>query len=100
MKPGLHDDLVTRNFRNYSVNARASERCSAMTTYVYETIPQSPGEVPVRFEVKQEMNAPKLTEQPGTGKPVRRLISGGFTLLRGEMPSAGSVTDSSWHCKD
>ncbi len=71
-----------------------------MTTYVYETIPQSAGEAPVRFEVKQGMNDPKLTEQPGTGKPVRRLVSGGFTLLRGELPSAGSVTDSSWHQRD
>jgi hypothetical protein len=68
-----------------------------MTTYVYETIPQSPGEVPVRFEVRQGMNDPKLTEQAGTGKPVRRLVSGGFALLRTELPSAGSVTDPSWH---
>lgn len=71
-----------------------------MTTYVYETIPQSAGEATVRFEFKQGMNDPKLTEQPGTSKPVRRLVSGGFTLLRSEMPSAGLVTDSSWHDKD
>ncbi len=71
-----------------------------MTTYVYETIPQCAGEVPVRFEFKQGMNDPKLTEQPGTGKPVRRLVSGGFTLLRGDLPTAGSVTDPSWHQKD
>jgi len=68
-----------------------------MTTYVYETIPQCSGEAPVRFEVRQGMKDPKLTEQPGTGKPVRRLVSGGFSLLRREMPSAGSVTDPSWH---
>lgn len=71
-----------------------------MTTYVYETIPKSAGEVPVRFEVRQGMNDPKLTEQPGTGKPVRRLVSGGFAILRTELPSAGSVTDASWHQKD
>lgn len=71
-----------------------------MTTYVYETIPQSAGETPVQFEFKQGMNDPKLTEQPITGKPVRRLVSGGFTLLRGNLPSAGSVTDASWHQKD
>jgi predicted nucleic acid-binding Zn ribbon protein len=68
-----------------------------MTTYVYETIPQSEGEVAVRFEIRQGMNDAKLTEQPGTGKPVKRLVSGGFTLLRGELPSVGSVTDASWH---
>ncbi len=71
-----------------------------MPTYVYETIPQIAGEAPVRFEFKQGMNAPKLTEQPSTGKPVRRLVSGGFTLLRKDLPSAGSVTDPSWHQKD
>ena len=71
-----------------------------MTTYVYETIPQSDGEIPVRFDFKQGMNDPKLTEQPGTGRPVRRLVSGGFTLLRSDLPTAGSVTDPSWHQKD
>ena len=71
-----------------------------MTTYVYETIPQSAGEAAVRFEVRQGMNDPKLTEQPGTGKPVRRLVSGGFALLRGALPSVGSVTDASWHQRD
>ena len=75
-------------------------RRSVMTTYVYETIPQSAEEAAVRFEVKQGMNDPKLTEQPETGKPVRRLISGGFTLLRVDMPSAGSITDPSFHQKD
>jgi len=70
-----------------------------MATYVYETIPQTVGEEPVRFEVRQGMNDPKLTEQPGTGKPVRRLVSGGFVLLRGEKSSVGSVTDPSWHQK-
>ncbi len=71
-----------------------------MPTYVYETIPQNVGETPVRFEVRQGMNDPKLTEQPGTGKPVRRLVTGGFALFRGTQPSAGSVTDPSWHSKD
>lgn len=70
-----------------------------MTTYVYETIPQSIEEVPLRFEVRQGMNDPKLTVQPITGKPVRRLVSGGFAIFRGESSSAGSVTDASWHEK-
>ena len=71
-----------------------------MPTYVYETLQQSAGEEPVRFEHQQGMNDPKLTEQPGTGKPVRRIVSGGFMLLRGEVQSAGSVTDPSFHQKD
>ena len=72
-----------------------------MTTYVYETIPQCIGEVAVRFEFQQGMNDPKLTVQPGTGKPVRRLVSVGFLRLKGEaQESAGSVTDASWHQRD
>jgi predicted nucleic acid-binding Zn ribbon protein len=69
-----------------------------MTTYVYETIPQTAGELPIQFEVRQGMNDPKLTEQPGSGKPVRRLVSGGFLLSReNQQTSVGSVTDPSWH---
>jgi predicted nucleic acid-binding Zn ribbon protein len=69
-----------------------------MPTYVYETIPQTAGELPIRFEVSQGMNDPKLTEQPGSGKPVRRLVSGGFLLSREkQQASVGSVTDPSWH---
>jgi hypothetical protein len=71
-----------------------------MTTYVYETIPQTAGELPVRFEVKQGMNEPRLTVQPGSGKPVRRLVSGGFLLDRKKQASVGSITDPSWHQKD
>jgi hypothetical protein len=71
-----------------------------MTTYVYETIPQTVGEVPLRFEFRQGMNEPKLTEQPGTGKPVRRIVSGGFLLSRVKTESVGSVTDPSWYQRD
>lgn len=71
-----------------------------MTTYVYETIPQTVGEVPIQFEVRQGMTDPKLIEQPGTGKPVRRIVSGGFLLSRGKQESVGSVTDPSWYQRD
>jgi len=71
-----------------------------VATYVYETIPQNPGEAPVRFEFKQGMHDAKLTEHPVTGKPVRRLISGGFIRVQGDAPTAGSVTDPSWHQRD
>ena len=52
-----------------------------MPTYVYETLPQNEGEVPIRFEVRQGMNDPKLTEQPGTGTPVRRLVNVATVVL-------------------
>ncbi|MDB4313904.1 hypothetical protein N9953_01830 [Akkermansiaceae bacterium] len=46
------------------------------------------------------MNDPKLTEQPGTGRPVRRLISGGFANFKGKVESIGSVTDPSYYERD
>ena len=54
-----------------------------MTTYVYQTIPQLPGAVPCRFEVKQSMRDRPLTEHPETGEPVRRVILGGLGILSG-----------------
>jgi predicted nucleic acid-binding Zn ribbon protein len=63
-----------------------------MPIYEYETIPQDPKEEPVRFEVKQCMNDEPLTSCPDTGRPVRRVISGGLGYIAksGEPePSAG-----------
>ena len=48
-----------------------------MATYVYETIPRRPNELPMRFEVTQSMKDAPLTRHPDTGEPVRRVISGG-----------------------
>jgi predicted nucleic acid-binding Zn ribbon protein len=48
-----------------------------MPTYVYETIDK-----PVRrFEVKQSMKDDPLRVDPETGKPVRRVISGGYGII-------------------
>ena len=60
-----------------------------MTTYVYETIPQHAGEAPEHFEFKQSMNEKPLTKHPVTGKPVRRVIIGGYGVLKsgGAEPS-------------
>ncbi|HTX65661.1 MAG TPA: zinc ribbon domain-containing protein [Opitutaceae bacterium] len=52
-----------------------------MATYIYETIPQRPGETPLRFEIVQSMREAPLTRKPDTGEPVRRVISGGFGLM-------------------
>jgi hypothetical protein len=52
-----------------------------MATYVYETIPQRPGDVPRRFEVVQSMKDPALRRDPATGEPVRRVITGGYGLM-------------------
>ena len=48
-----------------------------MATYIYETIPQKPGQKPRQFEIEQKMSEAALTQDPKTGEPVRRVISGG-----------------------
>ena len=53
-----------------------------MTTYVYETIPTAEGEAPEVFELKQSMSEPALTSHPTTGQPIRRVISGGFGMVK------------------
>lgn len=52
-----------------------------MTTYVYETVPQRPGQKPRRFEVQQSMQDEPLTKHPDTGEPVRRVIAGGYGFI-------------------
>lgn len=64
------------------------KRRGAMPTYVYETIPQSESEAPVRFEVRQSMKDAPLASHPETGKPVRRVPIGGTGLMGGGGPPA------------
>jgi predicted nucleic acid-binding Zn ribbon protein len=68
-----------------------------MPLYQYETIPTVPDEAVRRFEVKQSMNENALTRDPESGKPVRRVISGGYLMLKGEVggeSGAGGVPAS------
>jgi predicted nucleic acid-binding Zn ribbon protein len=67
-----------------------------MTTYVYETIPQTKGQKPKVFEYRQSMTEAALTKHPETGEPVRRRISGGFGLMS-KKPHA-SATPSKGGC--
>lgn len=53
-----------------------------MTTYVYETIPQSSDDKPEYFELKQNMTDAALATHPETGKPVRRVVLGGYGVLK------------------
>jgi predicted nucleic acid-binding Zn ribbon protein len=52
-----------------------------MATYVYETIPEKPGDPVTRFEIQQSMKDDPLTAHPDTGQPVKRVITGGFGLM-------------------
>ncbi len=65
-----------------------------MATYVYETIPQKPGEPATQFELQQSMRDAALTAHPETGVPVRRIITGGYGLIGANTgrSSEGSAT--------
>jgi predicted nucleic acid-binding Zn ribbon protein len=59
-----------------------------MPTYIYETL----GAKTRRFEVRQSMKDAALTQDPETGEPVRRVISGGYGIMQkgsGEAPASG-----------
>lgn len=53
-----------------------------MTTYVYETIPTTPGMKPVYFEIQQGEHDTPLTRHPDSGAPIRRVVLGGFGVLK------------------
>ena len=53
-----------------------------MTTYVYETIPEDPGHKPTYYEIKQSMTDAPLSQHPETGIPIRRVVLGGFGVLK------------------
>src|SRR4051794_3175865 len=42
-----------------------------MATYLYETVPQNPGDEPRQFEFVQKMTEATLTHDPKTGLPVK-----------------------------
>lgn len=68
-----------------------------MATYVYETVPRRPADLPMRFEVIQSMKDPPLVRHPDTGEPVRRVIVGGYGLmgLGGKQTAAPRVARGS-----
>lgn len=59
-----------------------------MTTCVYETIPQKADEKSQHFEFAQNMTDPPLTQHPETGVPVRRVIIGGYGVLKKDAASS------------
>jgi len=59
-----------------------------MPTYVYETT----GKKKRRFEVRQSMNDAPLKQDPETGEPVQRVISGGFGFIEKGKAKAAPVS--------
>jgi len=61
-----------------------------MPIYIYESIPQTPGEEPCYFELEQHMTDEPSTSHPQTGVPLRRVFRGGFSVGTSRRPSEGS----------
>jgi len=66
-----------------------------MATYVYETTDAAPVH---RFEIRQSMNDRPLDRDPETGRPVRRVISGGFGLMGVGKSDPAPQPASGGHC--
>lgn len=64
-----------------------------MPTYVYEIVGEE--EEARTFEMRQRIHDASLTHDPETGKPVRRVISGGIGFLNvrsgGTSPQSAST---------
>ncbi len=65
-----------------------------MPLYVYETTDKGPRRV---FELRQSMKDEPLREDPETGRPVRRVISGGLEMPRGKCDSARAPSCAAPH---
>jgi len=61
-----------------------------MPIYIYESIPQSPGEEPCYVEFEQHMTDEPFTTHPETGVPLRRIFRGGFGAGTGRQSCGGS----------
>jgi len=62
-----------------------------MPIYVYETTDKKPAR---RFEAQQSMKDEPLRADPETGRPVRRVITGGYGVLQ----KAGASRATSQGC--
>ncbi|MEX2382604.1 MAG: zinc ribbon domain-containing protein [Opitutales bacterium] len=69
-----------------------------MTTYVYETISEKAGEEPRFLEIQQSMNDAPLTRHPKTGEPIRRVILGGYGLMKNDPGDGGNACGPSCGC--
>lgn len=68
-----------------------------MTTYVYETIPAKKGEAVRHFEIRQSMKDAALTRHPETGEAIRRVVVGGYGILKSGEPAPRAAAPSGGH---
>jgi SAM-dependent methyltransferase len=89
---------VTAHKPAETIEPHSQSRTEAMTTYVYETIPPSADEKPEYFEVKQNMTDAALTKHPETGQPVRRVVLGGYGVLKSGAAAEKSGSSDGCGC--
>ncbi len=66
-----------------------------MAVYIYETTdPKKPVR---RYELTQSMRDDAYTHHPETGEPIRRVITGGYFMERGNAPRHADMRDSHGH---
>lgn len=67
-----------------------------MTTYVYETIPTHSDAQPKLYEIQQSMDEAPLIQHPETGEVIRRVVLGGYGVLKKleNSPSSNCCGDS------
>lgn len=66
-----------------------------MPTYVYESVPSDPNQLPAQYEFQQRITDVPLTVHPQTGERLRRVIPLGTGFILGKQrqtPSATRVT--------
>ncbi|MEI6070269.1 MAG: zinc ribbon domain-containing protein, partial [Verrucomicrobiae bacterium] len=57
-----------------------------MTTYIYETIPAKKGGSVRHYEIRQSMKDASLVKHPETGEAIRRVVIGGYGILKSGFP--------------
>jgi len=66
-----------------------------MTTYIYETIPAKAGAKVKHFEIRQSMKDAALKKHPETGEPIRRVVTGGFGMIKSGKPASAPARQQS-----
>ena len=68
-----------------------------MTTNIYDTITARDGDAVRHFEIKQSMRDAALTSHPETGEPIRRVVVGGYGILKSGEPAPRAAAPSGGH---
>ncbi len=68
-----------------------------MTTYIYETVSDKKGGKARRYEIRQSMKDDALTTHPETGEAIRRVVMGGYGILKSGQPAPRAAAPAGGH---